>query len=232
MIQVKGGILKYPEKNKKQKNLHVVSKIRANVVPLVEITPWCSSSDPSALQTTNTTSCSPQNNNAEGSVQFSSLTNWVVGGTCGMIWQRSSSSLFYRRSSWAVLAQAGMTTLRCCPSSIPSAGHVVAHPPSWPEEWFWRGCHGVWHAKTMQVSISWHLPEQVPMDPQGSWSCSAPSRWFNAAGVTDDSFKFCSILTHSQIIVLHALEGLHHLHAEAHTVIKCQHTTNSAVKES
>ena len=45
---------------------------------------------------------------------------------------------------WAVVAWAGMSTLRCCASSISSAD---------PEGWFWRGCRGVWHAWTMQVSI-------------------------------------------------------------------------------
>ena len=42
---------------------------------------------------------------------------------------------------------------------------------------FWRGCHGVWHARTMQDFVSWQLPEEVPVDQQGSGSCSAPSRW-------------------------------------------------------
>ena len=75
------------------------------------------------------------------SVQFSSLTDWVVGGTKGSIQQRSSSSLLCRRRPlWAVLAEAGMFTLWCCPSTISSADHSVAHPPRCPEEWFWRAC--------------------------------------------------------------------------------------------
>ena len=45
------------------------------------------------------------------------------------------------------------------------------------EGWFWRDCHGMWHAQTMQVSVSWQLPEEVLVDPQRSWSCSAPSCW-------------------------------------------------------
>ena len=51
-------------------------------------------------------------------------------------------------------------------------------------EQFWReqGCalfgwRGVWHTWTIQVSVSKQLPEEVPLDPQGSWSCSAPNRW-------------------------------------------------------
>ena len=34
---------------------------------------------------------------------------------------------------------------------ISSADHDVAHLPRCPEEWFWRGYHGVWHARTIQV---------------------------------------------------------------------------------
>ena len=80
-------------------------------------------------------------------VQFSPLTDWVIGGrTWGMIQQRSSSSLFCRRPLWAAVAWAGMSTLWRCPSSISSADH----PPRCPKGWFWRGCRGVWHARTMR----------------------------------------------------------------------------------
>ena len=54
------------------------------------------------------------------------------------------------------------------PSNISSAVHSVAHPP------MWRSCRGMWHARIKQVSVSWQLPEEVPMDLRGSWSCSAP----------------------------------------------------------
>ena len=64
-----------------------------------------------------------------------------------------------------------------CPSSISYADHGVAHPPGCPEEWFWRGCRGVRHARTMQVTVSWQLPENGPEDPQGRFTCSTPSRW-------------------------------------------------------
>ena len=89
------------------------------------------------------------------SLQLSSLTGWVVEETWQTIQQRSSSSLFCRRPLWAVLAWAGMSTLWCCPSSISSADYGVAHLPRCPEGWFWRGCGGVWHDWTMQVSVSW-----------------------------------------------------------------------------
>ena len=91
------------------------------------------------------------------SVQFSSSTDWVVGGTWGAIQQRSSFSRFCRNSLWAVLAWAGMATLWCCPSSISSADHGVAHPARCPEGWFWGGCRGVWQAWTMHVSVSWQV---------------------------------------------------------------------------
>ena len=115
------------------------------------------------------------------SVQFSPLINWVTWregwGTWGTIQQISSSSLFCRRPLWAVLAWAGMSTLWCCPHSISTPDHGIAHPPRYPEGWFWRGCCGALHAWTMQVSISLQLPEVVHVDPQESWSCSAPSHW-------------------------------------------------------
>ena len=57
---------------------------------------------------------------------------------------------------------------------------------------FWRGCRGVWHARTMQVSVSWQLPEEVPVDPQGSWSCSAPSRWSCAPSRTCGEVSSCT----------------------------------------
>ena len=110
-------------------------------------------------------------------VQFSPLPDWSIVGTWETIQQRSSSSLFCRRPSWAVLARAGMSTLWCCPSSISSADYSVAHPPRRPEGWFWRGCRGTWHARTIQVSVSWQMPGQVSVDQQGSLFCSTPSHW-------------------------------------------------------
>ena len=97
--------------------------------------------------------------------QFSSLTDWVVGAregrgrALGTIQQRSSSGLFCRRPLWTALAWKGMSSFWCCPSNISSADHGVAHPSRCPEGWFWRGCRGVWHARTMQASVSWQLPE-------------------------------------------------------------------------
>ena len=114
-------------------------------------------------------------------LQFSSVqsvADWVVGRTRGTIQQRSSSSRFCRRPLWAVLAWAGIATLWCCPCSISFADSVGTHQhsPRYLEWWFWRVCRGVIHVRTMQVSCSRQLPEEISVDPQGSWSCSAPSR--------------------------------------------------------
>ena len=103
---------------------------------------------------------------AKSSVQFSPLTDWVIGGTQKMIQQKSSSSLFCRRPWW-VLPQAGMSTLWGCPSSVSSANDSVANPPRCPEAWVWRICRGMWHAWNMQVSVSWQLPEEVPIEHKG-----------------------------------------------------------------
>ena len=60
-----------------------------------------------------------------------------AGGSCEQFWH------------WAE-----MSTLWCCPSNISSADHGIAHPARCPEGWFWRGCRSMWHAQTMQVSVS------------------------------------------------------------------------------
>ena len=121
----------------------------------------------------------------ESSVQFSPLTDWVVGGT----W---SSSLYCRRPLWAVLAWADMSTLWCSPSSICSADHGVAHPPRCQEGWFGRGCRGVWHAWTMQVSVSSQLPEEVPVHLHGSWSRSSLRRWSCAPNRKYEEISSCT----------------------------------------
>ena len=56
-------------------------------------------------------------------------------------------------------------------------------PPSrCSKGWFRWGRHGMWYGQIMKVFVSWQLPEEVPMDPQGSWSCIAPSSWSCAPG--------------------------------------------------
>ena len=111
-------------------------------------------------------------------VQFSSVP-WLIG----MSWDMRDNSAeilfqsFPQEALVSSLACAGMSTFWSCPSSIFSADHGVVHLPWCLEGWFWRCFRGVWHVRTMQVSVTWQLPEEVPVDPQGSWSCSAPSRW-------------------------------------------------------
>ena len=64
--------------------------------------------------------------------------------------------------------------------------HGVAHPPRCPEGWFWRGCLGVCPARTMRVSVSRQLPEEVPVGLQGSCLCSATSRWSGPSKTTHE----------------------------------------------
>ena len=64
------------------------------------------------------------------SVQFSPLINLVAGGHEGRFSGDPGTVFFCRRSSWADLACAGMSTLWCCPSSISSADYGVAYAAS------------------------------------------------------------------------------------------------------
>ena len=57
------------------------------------------------------------------SIQFSPVTDWVVGGIWGTIQQRSCSCLFYRKPLWAVLAWA-----RDVHSSMVSIQHFLCRP--------------------------------------------------------------------------------------------------------
>ena len=96
-------------------------------------------------------------------------------------WRGDSAEIlfhsFLQRPMWVSVEWARMSPLWFCPSSISCANHGVARPPKCPEGWFGRGRRGLWHARTIHVSVSWQLPEEVRVDTQGSWSCSAPSRW-------------------------------------------------------
>ena len=68
------------------------------------------------------------------SVQFIPLTDRVVrvGGGNRRFSGDSLPFFFCRRPLWAVLAQARMSTLSCCPPSISSADQGVAHTPRCP----------------------------------------------------------------------------------------------------
>ena len=59
-----------------------------------------------------------------------------------------------------------------CPSSI-----SPADPPRCPEGGICRGCRCAWHAQIMRVSVSRQSQEEVPLDPQGNWSCCSSSHW-------------------------------------------------------
>ena len=111
---------------------------------------------------------------------------WIIlssGGGGGGMTDDSAQILFQsclQDTPVSILAWTRMSSLWCCPSNIFSVDYGVANPPRWPEEWFWGGCRGVLRTQTMRVSLSWPLPEDVPVDPGGSWSSSAPSHWFSA----------------------------------------------------
>ena len=112
-------------------------------------------------------------------LQFSPLTDLAAGSWRGHDewFSRDSLPVF---SAGGPCQQSGMG--RDVHSAMLSMQHFIAehgitHPPRCPEGWFWRGCRGMSLAWTMQVMVSWQLPEKVPVDPQGSWSCSTPSHW-------------------------------------------------------
>ena len=81
------------------------------------------------------------------------------------------SGLLCRRPLWAVLAWAGKSTLWCCPSIISFGGHGIAHPPRYPEKWFYRGCRSVWLARAIpaldscQTRFLWTHKEIVDLAP-------------------------------------------------------------------
>ena len=52
--------------------------------------------------------------------------------------------------------------------------HSVAHPSRCPEGWFGRNCYRAWHPKPCKF-LPLDSYQEIPMDPQGSWSSSAPS---------------------------------------------------------
>ena len=79
---------------------------------------------------------------------------WLIGSSGGHERRFSGDPLpvfFCKSPLWAVLAWAGMSTLWYCPSSISSADHSVTRCS---EGWFWRGCHGVWHASFHLLTVA------------------------------------------------------------------------------
>ena len=89
------------------------------------------------------------------SVQFSPLTNWVKG----------RHDRRFSRDPLPVFSAGG---------PCKQFWHRQIFPPRCPRGWFWIGCRSVWHARTMQVSISWQLPEDFSADPQGSYFAPHP----------------------------------------------------------
>ena len=122
-----------------------------------------------------------------------------------MVQQKSSSSLFFGRLLWAILAWAGMSTLCCCPASSSSPDHGVAHP----EGWFWRSCRDMpelrefpsfddFRKRFFLLSLFFFLSFFLFFffffffwggGSHGSWSCSAPSH-LSCAPVIGDVERF------------------------------------------
>ena len=107
---------------------------------------------------------------------------------------------FCRRPLWAILAWAGMSTLWCCPSSISSADHGVAHPQRCPEGWFWKGCHSEIKGIKSQVKVwlAYHGIRYLCLkriaENEGEWTGQAQIRkahflWVGEARKSYDSFS-------------------------------------------
>ena len=95
----------------------------------------------------------------EGRFSRDPLSIFSAGGHRGQFWHRQGRPLFdVVHPAFPLLTMASPT--------LPGALKDV----------FWRDRLGPWRARTMRVSVSCQLPEEVPVGPQGSWSCSAPNR--------------------------------------------------------
>ena len=110
---------------------------------------------------------------SQGSTLLSTCIQWMMqvmdtwfegrgGGILGDFRELQEISGDFRRFNriWGILERI-----------TPPADHGVTYPESCPEEWFLRGWCGVWHSKTMRVSVSWLLPEKIPVGRQASWTC-------------------------------------------------------------
>ena len=110
-------------------------------------------------------------------MQVSSVQSLEQMGRRGDIRDDSAEILFQSFLRETFVSSSGIG--RSVHSLMLSIQHFLCRPrrrsPSKvPRRMFCGGCHGVWHARTMQIFLSSQLPEEVLVDPQGSWSCSAP----------------------------------------------------------
>ena len=87
------------------------------------------------------------------------LPVFSAGGPCEQFWHRQGCPLFDVVHPAIPLPTTASPTIQGAPKD--GFGEAVV----------------VWHAQTMQVSVSRQLPEEVPVDSHKSWSCSAPSHW-------------------------------------------------------
>ena len=112
-----------------------------------------------------------------GEVQFSASTDRSWRGQEGWFSRDSLPVLFCQRPLWAVLARdRDVHSLRLSiQPTMASSTLKGALKDGFGEAVM------VWHAWTMQASVFWQLPKEVPVDSQGSWSCSTLSCWSWAA---------------------------------------------------
>ena len=96
-------------------------------------------------------------------VEVSSVQSCDQMGRWGNMKDDSAEILFQyvlQELLWAVLAWAGMSILRCCPPFLLPTTVLPTIQPRCPEGRMLRGCHGMWHARTMQISIFWQLQKR------------------------------------------------------------------------
>ena len=113
-------------------------------------------------------------------MQFSSIQSLDRLGHCRDMRNHSAETLFQSFLQKALVSSCDIG--RDVNSLMSSIQHFLCQsqccPPSKvPWRMVLERLDSMWHAQTLHVSVSWQLPEEAPVDPQGSWSCSTPSHW-------------------------------------------------------
>ena len=96
------------------------------------------------------------------SVQFTPLNDWVAEGTWRTIQGKKTPNFLPVFSARGRHEQFRHGQGRPLFVVVQTASPLPAAMLPALQGWFWRGCRGVWHVRTMRVSVSWQLPEAVP----------------------------------------------------------------------
>ena len=132
----------------------------------------------SSLQSLDQLSCWEDMRDNSAEILFQFFLFFILQLVSQLVLWAQSTTEDYIRAAFLHLAWEEMSALWCCPSSISFADHSVVHHPRCPEGWFWWGCCGVWHAQTMQVSVSWqNLLHELAMITYQNWGPPVPSIW-------------------------------------------------------